>query len=166
MSDENLYAAPQVELEAPQEKGGPILASRSSRLGAAVIDGFVYMAFFLPVMLAVGFEKLANPEWASSPTTKILLALISLPGFAINWYFVKQSGQTLGKKALKIRMVRTDGSILEPKRWFLARVLPIYLVSQLPIVGPWISIANIVFVFRKDRLCLHDRIAGTMVVEA
>jgi len=166
MSEENLYAAPSAPIGIEPDETGLIPASRSSRLGAAFIDGFVYMAFFLPVMFVVGFEKFSDPEWASSPTTKLMFALIGLPGFAINWHFVKQSGQTIGKKALKIRMVRTDGSVLEAKRWFLARVLPIYLGSQIPFIGPWISIANIVFVFRKDRRCLHDHIADTMVVEA
>lgn len=166
MSEENPYAAPSAPIGIEHEKTGLILASRGTRLGAALLDGLVYLVIFMPAMFVIGFEKFTDPEWANSLSTKLLFFVLGIPSFALNWYFVVQNGQTLGKKLVNIRMVRTDGSPLEAKRWFLRRVLPVSLASQIPFVGPWVSIVNAVFIFRKDRRCLHDHFADTMVVEA
>lgn len=34
----------------------------------------------------------------------------------------------------------------------------------IPVIGQYISILNYLFVFRKNRRCLHDLIAGTQVI--
>jgi uncharacterized RDD family membrane protein YckC len=47
----------------------------------------------------------------------------------------------------------------------LKRSLPITLFSLIPVIGGLLGLANIGFIFRKDRRCLHDIIAGTKVVQ-
>jgi uncharacterized RDD family membrane protein YckC len=166
MSEDNLYAAPEAPLDEVATKSGLVLATRGARFGAGFIDGLIYLAVFIPAMAFIGFGKFTDPQWSESLSTKLLFLAFAIPGYALNWYFVQQSGQTIGKKVAKIRMVRTDGSPLDANRWLFIRILPVYLGSQLPFVGPWLSIINALFVFRKDRRCLHDHIADTMVVEA
>jgi uncharacterized RDD family membrane protein YckC len=38
-------------------------------------------------------------------------------------------------------------------------------VGVLPFVGPLLSIVNVLLIFRDDRRCGHDLIAGTRVVK-
>jgi uncharacterized RDD family membrane protein YckC len=39
-------------------------------------------------------------------------------------------------------------------------------VVLLPTVGPFAGLIDVLFIFLKDRRCLHDHIAGTVVVRA
>jgi len=38
------------------------------------------------------------------------------------------------------------------------------LIGIIPAIGGIIQIVNILFIFRDDRKCIHDLIAGTVVV--
>ena len=40
------------------------------------------------------------------------------------------------------------------------------LIGAIPLVGTVFSLVNICFIFREDRRCIHDLMAGTHVVEA
>ena len=46
------------------------------------------------------------------------------------------------------------------------RYLPVQLAGAIPLVGPIIGLVNILMIFRGDRRCGHDLIAGTRVVKA
>ena len=46
------------------------------------------------------------------------------------------------------------------------RYLPFWVVGQVWVIGPILSLANPLFIFREDRRCLHDLLAGTKVVVA
>ena len=35
---------------------------------------------------------------------------------------------------------------------------------MIPVLGPLFSLVNVCFIFREDRRCIHDLIAGTQVV--
>jgi uncharacterized RDD family membrane protein YckC len=47
----------------------------------------------------------------------------------------------------------------------LKRYLPISVVSVIPVVGPLLTLIDILFIFRSDRRCVHDLIADTQVLE-
>jgi uncharacterized RDD family membrane protein YckC len=49
---------------------------------------------------------------------------------------------------------------------FLLRVFVNGLIGAVPFVGFVYSLVDIFFIFRDDRRCLHDLIAGTKVVKA
>ena len=51
--EDNIYKAPQADLKTPQADDN-FLASRWSRLAAAIIDGFIYMPIMLPLMYFTG----------------------------------------------------------------------------------------------------------------
>jgi uncharacterized RDD family membrane protein YckC len=40
------------------------------------------------------------------------------------------------------------------------------LIGSIPVVGAAYSLVDICFIFRDDRRCLHDLLAGTKVVKA
>ena len=48
----------------------------------------------------------------------------------------------------------------------MLRLVPIHLISQVPFAGGFVGLADSLFIFRQDKRCIHDLIAGTKVVEA
>ena len=95
-----------------------------------------------------------------------LLALAGV-GLAIVqiWMLIKR-GQTLGKRMLDIRIVRfsDEGNPGFVSAVLLRAVVP-GLIGALPYLGMVFTLVDICFIFRADRRCLHDHIAGTKVVK-
>jgi len=75
-------------------------------------------------------------------------------------------GQTFGKRAMGIRVVRTDGARVAFSRFIFLRWLPIAMIGSIPFVGWIASLLDPLLIFRESRRCLHDDIAGTRVVTA
>ena len=73
-----------------------------------------------------------------------------------------KDGQTLGKKALRIRIVKMDTG---ENGGFVPNVLLRLIVNGLLGIIPLYGLVDILFIFRGDRPCIHDMIAGTQVVE-
>jgi len=44
------------------------------------------------------------------------------------------------------------------------RYIPIWIVGLIPGVGIALTILDALFIFRDDRRCIHDLIAGTKVI--
>jgi uncharacterized RDD family membrane protein YckC len=82
---------------------------------------------------------------------------------AINLWTVARFRASIGKLALRIRMVRADGSEAELWRLILLRGAPQWVVSAIPIVN-MLNLVDVLFIFGSARRCAHDYIAGTIVV--
>ena len=39
------------------------------------------------------------------------------------------------------------------------------LVAQIPYIGAFLILADVLCIFREDRRCLHDHLAGTRVID-
>jgi uncharacterized RDD family membrane protein YckC len=76
-----------------------------------------------------------------------------------------RSGQTIGKRALDIAVVRSDGSPVALSRYIFLRVAPMWLLGLIPLVGRFIGLVDPLLIFGKERRCLHDLIADTIVVD-
>jgi len=86
---------------------------------------------------------------------------------AINAYLLAKDGQTVGKKLVGTRIVaNADEQILSFGRVFGLRYPPLSLISQIRLVGSLFCLVNVLFIFRKDKRCIHDLIAGSKVVNA
>ncbi len=74
------------------------------------------------------------------------------------YFWVKQKGQTPGKKVMGIRIVRVDGKEID---WMTAVLRYVgYIVSGIPLALGFIWVA-----FDKQKQGWHDKIAGTFVVK-
>ena len=137
------------------------LASRTTRLGAAIIDSII---LWMPFILAI-FLNQFNQILIITIIYLILLLII-----IVNLIWLYQYGQTIGKRLLYIKIVRSDGSRASLRRIILLRFLPLSLLSWLLGILE-INTINIliwldpIFIFRKDRRCLHDLIADTIVID-
>jgi uncharacterized RDD family membrane protein YckC len=164
---DNPYAPPEClpAAPAPDPKASE-LASRWLRLAAALVDGVIGGGASLAIIfLLLGFDmqKLAAIDLPS----KVLFALMGVALFMLfHGYLLLKNGQTIGKKLVGIRVALLDGSVPPFVPLILKRYVPIWLVVQIPIVGGLCNLVNILFIFRADRRCLHDLIAGTKVVRA
>jgi uncharacterized RDD family membrane protein YckC len=85
---------------------------------------------------------------------------------ALNSYFWATRAQSIGKMIVGTKIVALDGSNASLSLIILRRVLPISLVALIPGVGSVVGLVDAVAIFRKDRRCVHDLIAGTRVVRA
>jgi uncharacterized RDD family membrane protein YckC len=135
-----------------------VLAPRLSRLLASLIDSLT----FLPGYLIVFLEQLITE---STGTFTVIGYVFMIGVFILQCVLLSRDGQTIGKKMLRIRIVNTD---TEKNGGFVPNVLLRYLLNGLI---SWLTCSiygfvDVLFIFRGDRRCLHDFIAGTHVIEA
>jgi uncharacterized RDD family membrane protein YckC len=167
MEVENPYAAPKAELGDPETLARDSeLAERSKRFHAEIVDGIIALCLAIPMMYVLGiWAYLGRGE---DPPEGLLLASAALGflGFLlIHGYYLKTNGQTVGKKLAGIRIAALDGSVPDFATLVVRRYLPITLAAQVPVVGPYLTMVDVLFIFRGDRRCLHDLIAGTKVIK-
>lgn len=86
---------------------------------------------------------------------------------AVQVYFLLTRSQSLGKMALKIVIWKADGSGRAPFfDLFFKRELFVFLLGKIPVLGLIFSLVNPLFIYRKDRRCVHDLMAGTKVIKS
>lgn len=176
----------------PGEPEPQTLASPWSRLLARCADGFLEFLAAVPALVVLGPDlmKVLQAIVAASrdgefnleglETTRLMPALalftaLQLALLGIQIFLLTSRGQSLGKILLGVRVVRADdGEKPGFLRAWLLRELPSGTIQGLlqlvPIVGFFLRFAfvttNYLMIFREDRRCLHDFIAGTRVVRA
>ncbi len=155
------YKAPEAFGTAPvRVSHAQTLASRASRLGAFLIDGILGIVVLLPLMMSV---TIFEPRSKAAEST-FFLSFFSMIALGIyQMVLLSRDGQTLGKKAMKIRIVRSDDG---GHPGFAEAVGFRLLVNGLIWMVPGYALLDMVTIFSTERRCLHDRIAGTKVVEA
>jgi len=184
------YSPPGSDVNAGVKGGGQgfELAERGTRLWAITIDGLLVSIPLLPtlvlgVYLGVRIQMDAmRAGVADSPASPRAFGLggdemmLVLGGIAIfgclgalaiaiyQWLLISRTGQSLGKKWTGIRIERIDGSRVDfGSGVFLRNWLP-KLIGAVPYLGAIFHMIDCLFIFRDDRRCIHDHIAGTRVV--
>ena len=147
------------------------LAGRGSRLGAVIIDSIILIPTLIGIAMITGFWDEIMPRMASgiplSLKENLIMFLVGQSIFLIlNGSFLANYGQTIGKRVMKIKIVDMEGNNLGLIKLYSLRYLTFSLFSQIPVAGGLISLVNSLFIFGKERKCLHDRLAGTQVIQA
>lgn len=151
-------------------------ASLGNRVSASLVDAGATVAAGIAGALVGaclgGVAGLLDGGSAQSllETGTNLGAMIGLFGFAaLQVYLISISGQTVGKKWFRIRIVRTNGRAAGfIHGWGLRSLIPAmftYFFTALMLPAFVFVVADLAFVFSSQRRTLHDRIAGTRVVE-
>ncbi len=165
METENIYAPPKANLIPNQDENSVILANRSKRFWGVMIDVIIAMVITFPLMQLTGYwEKAANQN--ISITDTIILGVFGFVLFMLlHGYFLSNYGQTIGKKLIGTKIVSSDSNDILPFwKVVFVRYLPMTVMGQIPVLGGLFAMADSLFVFRKDKRCIHDLIAGTKVV--
>ena len=142
------------------------LASRWLRLWAAIIDSIIMMCFTVPILYFTGaFEQISAGIQPPLMYT-ILTGLAGLLGFyLININLLLTKGQTIGRKVSNIKIVDLNNNL--PTKTHLLKRYSVYLsLAYIPIIGEWLSLINILFIFGKEKRCVHDLVGQTKVVNS
>lgn len=168
MESNNPYASSAADLtKAPSANDWFELADRTTRLVAVILDGLIAGACIAPLGIGAAFMIGKTESLKSVGIGMAFIGLILLIALVIyNCMRISEHGQTIGKKLMKIKIMRTDGSPISLGRWFVHRQLVLGLVGVIPYVGWLVSLVDSCLIFRENRQCLHDQIADTVVVKA
>lgn len=138
------------------------LASPWKRLLARWLDGILFWLALVPGVLLM-FSGEDSPLFVAG----LLLVAAGFFGFiAYQVVLLAREGQTVAKRALKLRVVDVDDDS-NPGfvRAVLLREVLIAVFALVPVLGGLFALADALFIFSDDRRCLHDHIARTQVVD-
>lgn len=171
-----------VETKAPQE-----LATISSRILAKILDLFLWFpaailpSFFLQADQVTQLNALQQKMQSATASSQMvqyqqeLLNLIPVEAWqsmffyiiamlAVQAYSLAKTGQSLGKKIAKIKIVDANtGEKVNLTRVFLLRSV-IFIILNM-IFMPFITIIDHAFAFSGNRQTLHDKLAKTKVIK-
>jgi uncharacterized RDD family membrane protein YckC len=165
---DNPYNAPRPGPSAPAPSSllrttpTEVLASRSSRLAALVIDYVCLIAVSIPGL--AGFLVMESTGTTSANMDFVSLAFVLGLGAlgATQAFYIVRDGQTIGKKLMKIRIVNDmDSQVPTWPRLLLMRYGLNMALRQIP----FYYFVDAFFIFGEQQRCLHDFIAGTKVIE-
>ena len=166
----NPYAPPRAsvrDIADPSALTAP--ADRGTRLGAAILDGIILMVMvYMPLMFVAVFAGAAGAAAGDSVAGALGVVGIGLTlvGFTVwCWLtirYIRRNGQSIAKKIVGIKVLRSDGSPASLGRVFWLRNVVNGLISIVPLYG----LVDALFIFGDSRRCLHDKIADTIVVKA
>jgi uncharacterized RDD family membrane protein YckC len=132
------------------------LASRGARLGARILDGLVESAPIVLFSIIAGVLGAGQRGAEQSGTVGLLIGVGFLAYIGLFIYQIVRlvnTGQTLGKKWLGVKVVRMDGGPVSFGSHFLRGLLLAFA-----------GFIDFIFIFRSDQRCLHDLAAETKVV--
>ena len=136
----------------------------SIRLSAFAIDNLLMSALVLFTLIV--------PALAAGDSNAIRYGVLAvgvlglLAYFALQWRGVARSGQSIGKRVMGLRVVKVGGDHASVWTILLLRNAVPVIVSAVPVLGQAFALANLAAGLREDGRCLHDHIAGTVVVRA
>ena len=131
------------------------------RLVATMLDSFLLAAlqFVLTLLISLIIDLLGIAA-EGDPAVNMVLWLFGASlsiGYAV--FFIGYCGQTPGKMALRIKVIRTDGSPVSYGRAVLREVLGKFVSSIL------LGIGYLMVAFDSQKQGLHDKIADTYVIK-
>lgn len=156
-------------MTADQPTGMAPLASYGRRFLARVIDTAILVAIDVLVGSAVLRGAMAHPRDTSYGKEVLVGTLTFVLYFGYEGAMTAARGQTLGKRALRIRAARlADGSVPGPAGWGRAAVYALPGLLGAILIGPLFWLVNSLWCTwdRPYRQCLHDKAARTVVVAA
>jgi uncharacterized RDD family membrane protein YckC len=137
------------------------VATRQDRLKAAGIDAACLLAAFLPYCLILYILGAWKYYWLGvglgAAGSAVIFALL-------NYSLLESDGQTIGKRAMKIRIIGRDNQPLTVTDILMKRYAPLWLISLVPVVGPLLCLADLLCILRPSHACAHDDLAQTKVV--
>jgi uncharacterized RDD family membrane protein YckC len=160
------FAPPRSHVEDVEATEGMQLATRGSRLAAAIVD--VVIAIFL--IWLVGRLTPFNP-WGNV-NDSLWMPQFLTPALGLVIFFVAHGwllatrAQTVGKVLLKIRIARPDGSKPSFGRLVVLRYGVGWVFAIVPMLAQIWGLVDALLIFRTSRRCLHDSIADTIVIKA
>ncbi len=139
------------------------LATPHERFVAKMIDLGILIIPTLILYYTYGIQK-EMPEpmmWVGAVMASFFTAFMMI--IFLQWILIGEYGQSLGKIVMRIRIVdektKKTGTLVQ--NLFIRTWLPAIMWENLVFLA-----CDVLPVFRKERRCLHDYLAKTIVVKA
>lgn len=152
-----------------------VLAGRGVRLGAFMLNALLFaVPFVLASIVAPGrFEKahkVLDPGTGtyvnSNHHATLVFSIVAFVGWlvvlVVNAILLGMRKQSVGKLIVGIEIVRSDGS--PAGFWRLVGLRGFLGLVPWVVFWPLAMLGDAPFIFRRDRRCIHDLVAGTVVV--
>ena len=145
------------------------LASFGRRFAAILIDGLlVSLPVLVPAVLVYLLLSLANAqdrmlEALPSEESIFSVGFLTLGGAVLYFLYeglmLASGGQTVGKRAMRVKVVTAEGGdITAGQAWSRA------VLRQILAIAPGLGLIDYLAAFGLERATLHDRVARTRVV--
>ncbi len=148
-----------------QASANAAIAGAGARLGGALLDFlFHLLGVILGVLCIAAIAAVTEGSDAGAIAGLLLAVAFGLVPVIINAVLITKTGQTVGKKLVGTRIVMEGtGQLPGFVQGWLVRYFVFGLISQFV---PFLALIDAFFVFTERAKTLHDRLAGTIVVNA
>jgi uncharacterized RDD family membrane protein YckC len=171
-SSQPAYRRPSYDASPPHPAPGALsdraVADMSARFGARLLDGFILIGLVIPIGLvsrlvdvAISFGTFRS---LGPPLSTLLSAMFIVVWFGYEPMMTAKFGATIGKRALKIAVVRADDGGIPGWGSALLRSLIPFLGLFFCYVGQTLVYLSPFFDSSGRRQGWHDRVASTLVV--
>ena len=156
--------------------GGRPLASSGDRFLARLIDVgiqfLITLVFLIPVIITIVIVVIDDDQALSAGEGIALLAsyaAIFVLSFALSYVYEvelpRRTGQTVGKRVMKIRVAPVDATAVLTRRILVKRWLVYGIANG---IVPLLILLDVLWQLWDQplRQCLHDKFAETIVVKA
>jgi uncharacterized RDD family membrane protein YckC len=131
----------------------------------------IILAIPFGIIFWVAHAFFDNSFWVPEPGLKGVISslgmatLSSLVYLLINGKLLERDGQSIGKRICRIKIIKPDGSIPALRDSFIKRNMVMAVIQGIPIIGRFLVLIDVLLIFRENRKCFHDDLAGTLVVK-
>jgi uncharacterized RDD family membrane protein YckC len=140
----------------------PPFASWGSRVLALILDSLIVSV--IPVIVAIALVAADRSDLANLTASGLGIVVGAVYYAGLMSRSGPNNGQTIGKAALNIRVVRENGELITPGFALLREIL---IKSILLGICPIVLILDWLWPLWDDRnQALHDKIVGTFVIKA
>ncbi|MFE2169011.1 RDD family protein [Streptomyces sp. NPDC059447] len=158
--------------------GMPPLADFGKRLGARVIDVIIVAVPLFLIQLAIGdrnrytvetnkgedVTEIVTKSYSGSGLLMTLISIVAYVGY--DWWFTKKNGQTVGKKALGLRVAMLNDGSVPQNGPALSRAAVLWLPTLICCFCLWpLALIVSILVDKPYRQGLHDKVGKTVVVQ-
>ncbi|WP_348720298.1 RDD family protein [uncultured Alcanivorax sp.] len=163
----NPYQSPAAAAPPHPSADNAVLASRWHRFFGALIDGLVQLAIIAPIVFFSGAwaDMMANSGVLDLTTTLVWFIVGEVIFLAVQGWLLFNRQQTIGKWLLGMKIVGMEQNAVPVGKLYGLRYLLFHVLAQVPGVN-LIMLIDPLMIFRGDRRCLHDLLAGTQVIQA
>ncbi|WP_405980499.1 RDD family protein [Streptomyces sp. NBC_00158] len=156
--------------------GMPPLADFGKRLAARVIDTLIVGVPLFLIQLPFGTRRYVVDTDKGEDVTEVitksyggtglvwtLIAILAYVGY--DWWFTKKNGQTVGKKAMGLRVAMLNDGSVPPSGPALGRGAVLWVPTLVCCFCLWpLALIVSMLVDKPYRQALHDKVAKTVVV--
>ncbi|MFI5826507.1 RDD family protein [Streptomyces sp. NPDC051578] len=156
--------------------GMPPLADFGKRLGARIIDLIIVAVPLFLIQLPFGTRRYVVDTGKGEDVTEVitksyngtgllwtLISIIAYVGY--DWWFTKRHGQTIGKRALGLRVAMLNDGSVPPSGAALSRGAVLWVPTLICCFCLWpLALIISMLIDKPYKQGLHDKVAKTVVV--